>query len=196
MFIKPKLIIVTGLPATGKSWLATKIAENLKVPLFSKDPIKVSLHSQLGVRDRAWDIQIGISAVNLQMQLAKELLHKNIPVLLESNYKQEYDAPLLMEVIEKTLCDCLQIVCGANGEILIDRYIKRTLSGERPKELNEIKNIEEFRIKLQKGYDEPLAIPSEIISVDTTDFEKIPLNEILASASKFLSTENSRAFLT
>jgi hypothetical protein len=44
---------------------------------------------QLGVRDRAWDIQIGIAAVRLKMQMATEVLRQGIPVILESNYKQE-----------------------------------------------------------------------------------------------------------
>lgn len=186
MNLKPKLIIVTGLAATGKSWLATEISNSLKVPLFSKDPIKIELLAQLGVRDRAWDIQIGIAAVKQQMCLAIELLGKNVPVILESNYKQEYDAPLLMDVIERTSCECIQIVCGTHGDVLVERYIKRTLSGERPKELNEIGNIEEFRQKLQKGYDEPLSLPGEVISVDTTDFARVDLKSILTKVSDFL----------
>lgn len=186
------MVIVTGLAATGKSWLATEISEALKVPLFSKDPIKIELLAQLGVRDRAWDIQIGIAAVKQQMFLAIELLGKNVPVILESNYKQEFDAPLIMDVIEKTSCDCIQIVCGANGDVLVERYVQRTLSGERPKELNESGNIEEFRLKLQKGYDEPLCLPGEVISIDTTDFSKVELEAILAKVSDFLGPKDGR----
>ena len=185
-----KLIVITGLPATGKTWLATEISKSCNIPLFTKDELKIDLLEKLGTNDRSWDIKVGIAAVSLQMKLAHQVLSKQIPVILESNYKQEFDAPLLLELIARSSSDCLQFVCGAEGTVLIQRYKNRAHSDRNRSVLNEVNfnNIEEWRPKLIKGFDDPLELPGNTIRVDTTDFSKVDLEYIKASVRDFLST--------
>jgi predicted kinase len=40
---KPKLIVMSGLPGSGKSTLSERIAEHLKLPIFSVDPIESAI---------------------------------------------------------------------------------------------------------------------------------------------------------
>lgn len=181
-----KLVIINGLPATGKTWLANKISTELSLPLISKDPIKVEILKQLGMRDRAWDIQIGITSVKLQLQMASEFLSKGVSLIIESNYKQAYDAAMINEVINSTQCDCLQLFCDARGEILAERYAQRVYRGERPKELDIEGIVEEFQIKLRHHKEEPLQIPGSIIFVDTNDFSLVNLNQIIEDVRSFL----------
>jgi predicted kinase len=185
--MKPKMILVTGLPASGKSWLANELSKALRTPQITKDGLKVAMLKELGVRDRAWDVQIGTAAIKIQMQLAIEFLQKGIPIILESNFKQEFDAPLILEVIKKTSCDCLQIVCSANGDVLVDRYVKRTSSSDRPKELNAVADIEIYGPILKKGY-EPLKLPGQLMTVDTNNFEEVDLSTLTSSIAKFLNS--------
>jgi predicted kinase len=49
----PRLIIVTGLPATGKTTLARELATRLRVPMLAKDAIKEPLMSAFHASDRA-----------------------------------------------------------------------------------------------------------------------------------------------
>lgn len=184
----PKLIIVTGLPATGKTWLAKELSNSFHIPLFSKDPLKISLLELLGTVDRAWDRKIGIAAVHQQILFARELLLKNIPVILESNFKQEFDASLLMILVNELKVDCLQIVCGAQGEVLLQRYTERLKMDASRRVLGEMEfnNVAEWTPQLLKGFDDPLNIPGKVITVDTTDFSKVNLNEIKMKMEAFL----------
>jgi predicted kinase len=184
---KPRLIVVTGLPASGKTWLATKISQALNVPLFTKDQIKIELLESLGKKDRDWDRQVGMAAVRLQIRLAENLLTKTCPVLLESNFKEEFDARLIRDLLERTTSGCLQIVCGANGDVLIERFSQRESSAERSP-LQFATNIDEWKPRLKKGFDDPMQLPGKIISVDTTDFSKVDMPAILDAASEFLSS--------
>ncbi len=45
-------ILVTGIPAAGKSTMAETLAENLKLPVISKDTIKELLFDCVGFRSR------------------------------------------------------------------------------------------------------------------------------------------------
>ena len=42
------LIIFTGAPASGKSSIAAKIAQEFNMPYYSKDDFKISLYEQYG----------------------------------------------------------------------------------------------------------------------------------------------------
>jgi len=184
---RPKLIVVTGLPATGKTWLSSEISKALEVPLFTKDQIKIKLLENLGKKDRDWDRQIGIAAVRLQVTLAENLLARKRSVILESNFKEEFDAPQIRELLERTVSDCMQIICGANGDVLIERFRRRETTEERSP-LQFATNVDEWKARLKKGFDEPLRLPGKIVSVDTTDFSKVNMLSILDAVGEFLSS--------
>ena len=184
MLKKRKLLVITGLPATGKTTLAKTLSEKLSIPLSTKDQFKICLLQHLGKKDRAWDIKLGIAAVDLQILMANSLLKTKTPVILESNFKQEYDAPKIKALIQSTKCECLQLVCGAEGERLFKRYAKRAALDNSRDLLTQ--DLDEWKRKLQKGFEGPLELPGDFLSIDTTDFAKVDYEKITKQALKFL----------
>lgn len=182
-----KLIIITGLPASGKSTLAAYVSAKLNIPLITKDQLKICLLEQLGKKDRSWDIKIGISATRLQMIIAESLLKADISLILESNFKNEYDTPLIAKLIQETSANCFQIICGAQGDILYQRYCDRESSDKSRELLSQ--DLEEWKIKLQKGFDEPLDLPGAHINIDTSDVSKIDHSFILKEIQNFFLTK-------
>ncbi|MDQ1534024.1 MAG: hypothetical protein QOF28_1785, partial [Actinomycetota bacterium] len=55
-------VVITGLPAAGKTTLAVPLAEALGVPLISKDAIKEALFAAVGVGDWRWSKMLSRAA--------------------------------------------------------------------------------------------------------------------------------------
>lgn len=53
------LILVTGIPASGKSTMAAYLSEALSIPMLSKDRIKELLYDTVGFEGRAQKVKLG-----------------------------------------------------------------------------------------------------------------------------------------
>jgi tRNA A37 N6-isopentenylltransferase MiaA len=50
----PVLVVVTGMPAAGKTTLAHNLSRRLSLPLIERDRIKVRFYETLGTGDVKW----------------------------------------------------------------------------------------------------------------------------------------------
>lgn len=67
-------ILVTGIPASGKSTMAEFLAERLRLPMLSKDKIKEILFDDVGFASRSEKVALGISAMNILYYTAQQLM--------------------------------------------------------------------------------------------------------------------------
>lgn len=66
----PRFVIVTGLPASGKSTVGAAIASALALSLFDKDQILEALFDSLGVGDGEWRTRLSRAADRVFQHLA------------------------------------------------------------------------------------------------------------------------------
>lgn len=59
---KNRFIVVTGLPASGKSTVGAAVAAALGLPLFDKDDILEALFESLGMGDSQWRMRLSRAA--------------------------------------------------------------------------------------------------------------------------------------
>ena len=69
-------ILVSGLPATGKSTMAAYLSKQLGIPVFSKDAIKERLFDTLGFSSREEKVRLGVAAMGNPVRLRED-----VPVL-------------------------------------------------------------------------------------------------------------------
>src|SRR5437870_13835655 len=62
-------LVVSGAPGTGKSGIATLLAERLGLPLLSLDDIKEALGDSLGLGDETWSDRVGDAAAEIIFRL-------------------------------------------------------------------------------------------------------------------------------
>lgn len=182
---RAKLIVIEGLSCTGKSTLAEKISTEFNLPYFSKDMFKELMFDEIGYRDREWSKKLGRASYDILYLVAKKLLAAGQSVVLESNFKRDFDRPRLEELREKVGFKVLEILCYAEGKVVFERFKERALSGKRhPGHVDHLCLEEQEKILL-RGRAEPLGL-GELIELDTTDLGKIDYGEVLARIEKII----------
>ena len=125
------LIIISGPPGAGKTTLGEKIAEKFCLPFISKDGIKELLFDSLGIKDREWSKNLGISSYGLLYYFLESLLRAGNSLIVESNFKPEYDSEKVLNLVKQYGFTSFQVQCKTNGDVLLERFKKRSESSER-----------------------------------------------------------------
>lgn len=174
----PQVILVNGLPATGKTTLAQRLASDLHLPLFAKDAIKETLFDTLGWSDRAWSRKLGTATIGLLFLLLEEQLRAGQPCLVECNFYPDYDTQRFRTLQRTYRFTPFQILCVADGPTLYERYRRRALSLDRHPGHVETHNLDEHRELLLRGRIELLPIVGALYELDTTDFAAIDYDRL------------------
>ena len=81
----PSLIVMSGLPGSGKSTIAECLAERLRIPVFSVDPIESAIiRSGIGQ-----SFETGLAAYLVAEALASEQLKLGVSVIIDAVNAEE-----------------------------------------------------------------------------------------------------------
>jgi len=174
-----KMIIITGLSASGKTTIGKEMAQRLNVPFISRDDIKELMFDDLGWQDREWSKKLGVVSFDLLYYFLEILLKTRATFVVETVFKPEFDNPKFLALKDKYEFDIVQIICHADGEVLFERFKKRSESGERHPGHVDSTNYDEYKNHLLFGHCKPLNVPGKIIGIDTTEFGKVDMEAIL-----------------
>jgi len=166
----PIVVIVSGLPCTGKTTIARRVAERFSLPLMGKDMYKELLFDTLGWKDRTWSKKLGRVSIELLFQFLEAQLAARRSCIVESNFKAEFDTARFLKLEKRYEFDPVQILCITSGDVLFERFKRRAESGARHPGHNDHLNYAEFREMLLRGRSQPLNIGGRLVEIDTTDF--------------------------
>jgi len=183
-----QLIIVTGMPGSGKTTLAQQIGARLSLPLIEKDVIKELLFDSLGWSDREWSKKLGTTTYELMDYFIEQQLRNGHSLIVESNFKPEFDSAKFQLWKEKYNCNIVQILCHADSDALLERFMTRAKSGDRHPGHADAESEDEWRkfFSDPKNTTEPIDVKSGIKKVDTSDFSKIDIEEVI----RYISAQN------
>ncbi len=186
---QPTLVVVSGLPASGKTRLARWLAAELQLPLVGRDDIKERLFGSLGWSDREWSKRLGVASWDLLYWFVETQLTAAQSCVIESNFNPECDGERIDDVADRHGARLVQIHCHAAGDVLVGRYLGRVESGQRhPGHVVHV-TIEEYRERLLAVKSEPLAIAGKTVAVDTTDPACIDYDWILAELRSVMTED-------
>jgi predicted kinase len=168
----PLVILVTGLPASGKTTVAHQVARHLGLPVFGKDDFKEILFDTLGWKDRQWSRRLSQSCHRLLECVVETEVVAGRSLIVESNFPA-HAAQQLNRLRELVPYHAVQLQCVAKGEVLLDRFQRRSHSRDRhPGHVDSVLE-NELRPSLLRGRPDPLNIPGPVLEVDTTHWETI-----------------------
>lgn len=180
------VLVITGAPASGKTTIGRRLAEELGLAYFSKDFFKETLFDDLGWRDREWSRKLGAASMRLLYRSAAALLKVGQSVALESNFYPKWDNEPLRALQDEFGCRFVQVTCVAPGPLIWERYVARNISGERHPGHVDISRLDELRPILLAPWP-ALDLDGPLVTVDTTDFEVIDYGELLGKCERAIA---------
>jgi len=149
------------------------MAREFSLPFISRDDIKELLFDSLGWKDREWSKKLGLASYSLLYHFLEFELCTGRSLIVESNFKAEFDTKKFLGLREKYDFEPFQIQCKVDSNTLFERFKRRSESGERhPGHVDHL-SYEEFKSSLLKDHYEILDIGGRFFEVDTTDFDTI-----------------------
>jgi glucokinase len=121
---KFRLILITGLPGTGKTILGRQIARRQGLPLICKDDIKEPLLDVL-VADASRSRAMSNMAFAVMFRLTRELLALGDSLILEGNFRTGEHEAALLAVLPPHGPDIIQILCRADEDERRVRLLNR-----------------------------------------------------------------------
>ncbi|QFP76852.1 AAA family ATPase [Deinococcus sp. AJ005] len=129
----PVLIVITGLPAAGKTTLAAFLGRELALPVISKDDYKQVLLDLLPEEERlARHSEMGKAGYFVMLRAAEAILTARQSLILETHFYPGMSEQNVIPLAEKHHAQILQIHCFADMTELKRRHAVRVESQLRP----------------------------------------------------------------
>jgi predicted kinase len=158
---RPLLVVVTGMPSSGKTTVAEGLARQLRLPLIAKDEIKESLYESLGTDDVSSSGRLGAAAYALIFELAGTMLASGVSIIVEANFFRDQRARL-----RRPSCTPIDAThCQAPLPILLERYANRSRHAGH----QDAQKIKELPSRFESRVHSPLRLDGELIQLDTTE---------------------------
>ncbi|MDE6977224.1 MAG: ATP-binding protein [Lachnospiraceae bacterium] len=190
-------ILVTGIPAAGKSTMAEAVSERLKLPVISKDTVKELLFDNVGFHSREKKVNLGIASMEIMYYVARQLMKTGQPFILENNFEYSSESGM-KNLLEDYPYPVLTITLTGDYRVIYRRFLERESSPDRhrghvvndcypEKKVNHLKPLkaktisyEDFACGIEKRGFDAFRVGERQIKVDTTDFSKIDMEKLFS----------------
>ena len=192
-------ILVTGIPAAGKSTMASWIGRELNIPVISKDSIKEIMFDDVGFQSREEKVKLGVASMNIMYYMAEQFMKCKQTFILENNF-ENISRDGLLEILDKYSYTAITLTLTGDCEKIYRRFVERNESPERHRGhvVNDCYPEKEPRQPVKtiafenlvngikkRGMDSFVANGPQIV-VDTTDFMKVNYEKILQEIRTYI----------
>lgn len=159
----PCLVIVSGLPASGKTTLAKRLADELKLPLLAKDDIKELLFEVFPQKDRAWSTIQGRASISMMYAGAQALLKAGHSVMIESSFDTVMGREDVETLIQTNNCSYIEIHCSLDYHERQRRWTQRSLHNRHPGHMDDPSHV----LSRAETKDDTALFPDQALVIDT-----------------------------
>lgn len=182
---RPLVIVISGLPCSGKTALGKRIASRFSLPFISKDDFKERLFDTLGWTDRVWSKKLSAASYSLMFGVLEAELEAGCSCILEGNFDPAVHAQSFLALKRAHDFEVVQIHCVTDSEVLLERFQARWASGTRHPGHADHVTFPEMRA-LASQNPPPLEIGGTTWELDTTQLDRIDDRELLSAIASRL----------
>lgn len=187
------IILIAGMPASGKTTFAKHLSDELQIPMISKDEIKEILFDTVGFHSREEKVALGVGSMNIMYLFTESLMRTKKLIILENNF-ENISKPKLQELINKYHYTSITVLFYGDIKTIYNRFIERDKSPTRhrghvvnieyPEQKNSNVIYNEMKFEdFQKIFEErgirDFNISDDVIKIDTTDFNKVDYGDVV-----------------
>lgn len=157
----PFVVLMTGLPAAGKTTLSRPLAEALRLPTLRLDSIKEAIFDSVGFGTRAWSDLLTVAGKEIAIRTLPEVGPCVFDVFMPQAEARERLPPLVGEIIE--------VHCSIPYEKAWERFVRRARSGQRhPGHVDADVSLDFYTSSLiPQRVDLPFELGGPVLVVDT-----------------------------
>ena len=182
----PILILVNGLPCTGKTTIAKEVSKRLGYPLITKDSIKEVLFDHFGYSSRSWSKKLSLATYEIMFTQAKSMVKSGYSLVLEANFPRKLTEEKINKLGDPRNFILLELWCVTDPDTLLVRFKTRSISNSRhPGHLDSIV-FYELQELTKKGEDGHLGLGGAIIKINTTDYSQVDFPSIINNIQDYI----------
>jgi predicted kinase len=181
-----RCVIVTGRPGAGKTTLAKKLGERLRMPVISRDEIKEGYVNTRGVSHNQLPAETNALVSDLFFEIVNRYLAGNISVVIEAAFQHDVWKARLTDILE--LASPWIVICSLDEASAASRHLQRGLEDEMREYYHGDNRVAHFMNRDQvpppESYEAPqLNVPTVIVS---TEKDYVPsIDEIVRQILSF-----------
>ncbi len=122
---KPRLILITGRPGSGKTTLVKEFGLMMNYPVFSRDEIKEGYVNTFGIKQDALPKDTNKIVTDAFFDIVELAVTNNISSIAEAAYPHDVWEWYLERF--KNKCDISIVICTIDDSLLAKRRLKRGL---------------------------------------------------------------------
>jgi adenylate kinase family enzyme len=182
----PKVIIVNGLPCSGKTTIANNLADYFKFPVVGKDTFKELLFDTLGWEDREWSKKLDVPSMELLYKFIEIEFNAEKTCIVENPFDPIKDGERFIKLKQKYNYIPIQILCFAQGDVLVKRFKDRAEAGNRhPGHQDHLTYEEHYPILIQEKII-PMDIGGVLQEINTTNFSLVEYDLVYSKVLEIL----------
>lgn len=125
-----ELIILAGMPATGKSTIAKEVQAHFGFPILEKDTIKEALFDTIGFEGYPAKRQLDVASNEILIRLIRSMIQANQSVIVDNNFDEE-SAEKLRLLLDEHPVRTVTVFLSGDPQVLYERYVARDSAGMR-----------------------------------------------------------------
>ncbi len=187
------IIILAGMPASGKSTVAGRLKKEFDLPVLEKDALKEEIFDTMGFDCYAMKRKTDHAANAVLLRCARALLENGQSMILDNNFDTA-SAERLNNLAREFGAHCITVFFGGDVTAFYRRYVERDRLHLRhlghvlqdhypPREgdsLDYTMTPEEFSEKFEKRGMTSFSCTGVRIDLDATDPAKIDMDALIA----------------